>query len=222
MTSSILWNLKFMPILEEGNLQSSSLRSMKRITLLVGFLGVVAVLLASASEMGPAKTLRTVQSLFPSGREEAPPRFVPTSDELTLDQLETILQEAPVTNVRKGQGQWLFDYEGRAMAVLTSAQHNRMRIVAPIAEVNTLEPEALQKMLIANFHSALDGRYAISNGVVYAVYLHPLSSLQAQDFRSALSQVGQLVSTFGTTYSSGGLSFGAPAPQGNPQDLPEI
>ncbi len=32
-------------------------------------------------------------------------------------------------------------------------------------------------MMIANFHTALDARYAISDGVIYAAFIHPLSSL---------------------------------------------
>ncbi|WP_169611489.1 hypothetical protein [Nodosilinea sp. P-1105] len=46
--------------------------------------------------------------------------------------------------------------------------------------------------------------------------MHPLSSLQANDLRSALHQVVKLAENFGTSYSSEGLSFGttqAPAPE---------
>lgn len=195
---------------------------MKKITLLAGCIGVIAVVLAGASELGPTKTLHTMQSFLRVERQAPPQRVIPPTGELSQEQIEIILQEESVTNLRQGEGQWLFDYRGRTMAVLNSAQHDRMRIIAPITEVNALDAETLQKMLTANFHSALDGRYAIGNGVVYAAFLHPRSTLQAEDFRSALRQVGELVRTFGSTYSSGGLSFGAPAPAGPLDDLPEI
>ena len=75
-------------------------------------------------------------------------------------------------------------------------------------------------MLVANFHNALDARYAVSNGNVFAAFLHPLSSLEENDLRSALRQVSQLVANFGTTYSSGGLQF-APGEE-EPTLLPSI
>ncbi|NJL83304.1 MAG: hypothetical protein HC890_10765, partial [Chloroflexaceae bacterium] len=65
----------------------------------------------------------------------------------------------------------------------------------------------------------LDARYAVSNGVVFAAFVHPLSTLDERDFLSALRQVSQLVRNFGTSYSSGALSFGPgegrQAPEGN-------
>ena len=63
-------------------------------------------------------------------------------------------------------------------------------------------------MLDANFHSALDARYAVSEGIVYALFLHPISSLTPQQIVSALDQVVSLVTTFGTSFSSGQLQFG--------------
>lgn len=126
---------------------------------------------------------------------------------MNLTKLEAILQQE-ADNIRFGNGQWQFVIDGVPMALLTSDEMDRMRIVSPIIESVQLTTEQRQKMLEANFHSALDGRYAISNGVVYATFIHPLSSLHSDDFRSALGQVSQLVKTFGTTYSSGRLSFG--------------
>ena len=82
---------------------------------------------------------------------------------MTIEQLEEILQQE-ASNLRSDNGQLLFDFEGLPMALRTSQQHNRMRIITPITESNNLTEEQGQKMLIANFHKALDARYAISNG----------------------------------------------------------
>jgi len=41
-----------------------------------------------------------------------------------------------------------------------------------------------------------------------AAFTHPLSSLQADDLRSALHQVVKLAENFGPSYASEGLSFG--------------
>lgn len=64
------------------------------------------------------------------------------------------------------------------------------------------------RVLEANFHSALDARYATSDGVLYAAFIHPLSPLTEAEVRSAVAQVASLVRSFGTTYSSGELAYG--------------
>ncbi len=127
-------------------------------------------------------------------------------EKMTIDALENILREE-AKNLQGGGGQWQFTLEGQSMIVLTDVSNNRMRIVAPIIPANTLSPEQVQAMLVANFHSALDARYAVTNGTVVSVFVHPLSSLQERDLRSGLYQVANLASNFGSSYSSGGLGF---------------
>ena len=63
--------------------------------------------------------------------------------------------------------------------------------------------------MVSNFHLALDARYAIAKGVLYAAYIHPLKELTEQQLQSAVIQVSTLRLTFGTTYTSGALTFGA-------------
>ena len=46
-----------------------------------------------------------------------------------------------------------------------------------------------------------------ADGVIFAAFLHPISSLTPVQIESAVSQVISLVKTFGTTFSSGGLVF---------------
>ena len=142
-----------------------------------------------------------------------------SSEPMTLERLEDILR-SEVGQLQTEQGQFQFEFEGRPMLILTNQEHNRMRIISPVTPEGQLTPEQRDAMLSANFHSALDARYAISNGTVFAAFLHPLSSLEENDLRSALRQVSQLVANFGSTYSSGGLQFGP----GNedPTPLPSI
>lgn len=66
----------------------------------------------------------------------------------------------------------------------------------------------MEIILVANFHTALDARYAVANGAVVSVFVHPLSSLQEADLRSGLCQVATLANNFGTSHSSGALGFG--------------
>lgn len=84
-----------------------------------------------------------------------------------------------------------------------------MRIIAPIARYQDLTREQLDTALAANFHRALDARYALSNGIMYSVYIHPLSSLDEVQLRSAIFQVSNLALSFGRDYTSGVLDFGA-------------
>lgn len=125
---------------------------------------------------------------------------------MTIRRLERILKEV-AGEIRSQNGQFRFELQGNSILVLTSASQDRMRIITQITDTRNLRTEQLQKMMIANFHTALDARYAISDGVVYAAFIHPLSSLEERDLRSAIRQVANLATTFGTSYSSGGLLF---------------
>lgn len=138
--------------------------------------------------------------------------------EMTLTRLEAILQ-SEATDIQGGEGQWQLTIGDRSVVVLADASNNRMRIVAPIVAASELSPAQVQAMLLANFHTALDARYALSDDTVVSVFVHPLASLEERYLRSALAQVATAADNFGTTYSSGGLGFG-PNEQSAPDELP--
>ena len=142
-------------------------------------------------------------------------------DSMTFGRLEALVNEIG-SNVQVNQNQILFDYEEKMVLLVTDSRANRMRLLVPVIEAEKLTGEQLNNMMVANFHTALDSRYAISNGVVYSVFVHPLSSLQDNDFRSAVSQVKNLATSFGTNYSSGTSIFGAPSRPEGTEALPEI
>lgn len=125
---------------------------------------------------------------------------------MTGNKLDAILR-AQVPELQGSNGRWQFVVNEIPLIVLADSRANRMRIVAPVAKVRDLEPEQIQSILIANFHTTLDGRYAVNRDSVIATYVHPLDSLQERDLLSALNQVLSLVTTFGTSYSSGELIF---------------
>jgi hypothetical protein len=138
---------------------------------------------------------------------------------MTLESVNTIIRQEASNVNRINQQQWQFQLQGRSMIVVANEQHNRMRIITPITQVQELSSEELFKMMVANYHSALDARYAINQeGVVVAVFLHPLTSLQQPDFRSALNQVASLATTFGSDYSSGELYFNNENDNSQPRD----
>jgi hypothetical protein len=63
-------------------------------------------------------------------------------------------------------------------------------------------------MMQANFDSALDARYAIAEGRLWAVYIHPLSPLRDEQLISGVGQVVNAALTYGTLYTSGAGQFG--------------
>lgn len=139
---------------------------------------------------------------------------------MTIERMDNILR-SEVDNVDGENGQWQFSVGGRAVVVLADARNDRMRVFSPVLPVDELTATQVQAMLAANFHTALDVRYAVTDRAVVAVYVHPLSTLQVNNFRSALRQVVSLAETFGTSYSSNELNFGLRQRQTS-DDLDEI
>ena len=118
------------------------------------------------------------------------------------------LLEAQVDSIQGEAGRWQLLLQELPMIVLTDETNDRMRIIAPIIEANRLDEELLLDCLTANFHSALDVKYAISDGVLWSAYIHPLSPLTEMEVESAVKQVHAAAKTFGTTFSSTPLLFG--------------
>ena len=84
-----------------------------------------------------------------------------------------------------------------------------MRIISPIAPQKELSKELILNSLVANFHTALDVKYAISDNVLWSVFTHPLKELSTHQVKDAISQVYFANATFGSLYSSTSLSFPA-------------
>lgn len=105
-----------------------------------------------------------------------------------------------------------FSHNGVPITVVSDAKANRMRILAPIIGIEQLTEEHYLKTMIANFHLALDARYAIGGSMLYSTFIHPMQELTKTQLLSAIRQVSTLRSTFGSTYTSGELSFGLQAP----------
>lgn len=111
-------------------------------------------------------------------------------------------------NAEGEPGFWRAIVAGRALTVITDENADRMRIISPVAEAEKLDPQLMFRLLQANFDTALDARYSIAKGVVWSLYLHPLATLDDAQFLAAIGQVVNLATSFGTTYSSGALTFG--------------
>ena len=120
--------------------------------------------------------------------------------------LDELLREQ--TEIVEGQlGFWQVSYQDRTVMIITDEQHDRMRIITPVAEAVGLEDGIAQTLLAANFDRALDARYALTEDVLWSAFIHPLSSLTDEFFLSALRQVVTLAENYGTSFSSGELTF---------------
>ncbi len=127
------------------------------------------------------------------------------------------LSEVVETTVRPPVQAWTLRGSGGRFPVLIQTQESadRMRIVAIIGDLSDFEPTILIPMLEANYHSALDARYALTDGQIVALFLHPFSELSLAQFVSGFYQVLHCTETFGTTFSGGTLTFGRTQPPQN-------
>ena len=133
----------------------------------------------------------------------------PLSAQVAMDnqRLEEVLR-AEAKKIEGEPGSWMLYYSERILVVLTDVANNRMRIFTPILEETKLSATEMQRMLAANFHSALDAKYGLYEGFVVSVFTHPLAELSTPQVVDALRQVVSLADTFGTSYSSTDLIFG--------------
>lgn len=128
------------------------------------------------------------------------------SQSMNNEKLETLY--TTVSDSIKGQlGSWEFYIKQVPIISITDENHNRMRIISPIADSNSLSEDMLKAMLVANFHTALDVKYAVSDGILWSVFIHPLKELSERQVKDAVSQVYYANINFGTTFASTSLTF---------------
>jgi hypothetical protein len=101
-----------------------------------------------------------------------------------------------------------FKVKDRDVILVFDEKADRMRILTPVVEAGSVSQDIYKRMLQANYDAVLDPRYAIANNIIWAVFIHPLSSLTEEDFVSAIVQTVTAAETFGTAYSSGAFVFG--------------
>ncbi|MEL6701192.1 MAG: hypothetical protein AAFO58_05870, partial [Pseudomonadota bacterium] len=78
---------------------------------------------------------------------------------------------------------------------------DRMRAMIPIRSVAGMSGAELGRVLQANFDTALDARYAVANGRLWAVFIHPLSPLEQDQLISGIGQTVNIALSYGDTYS---------------------
>jgi len=136
------------------------------------------------------------------------------AQDMNNDKLNIIF--STITDQIEGQnGSWQFAVDSIIFICITDEMHNRMRIISPIEKMGNVTEEQLRKCMDANFHTALDVKYASSDGILWSAFIHPLKELTPDQVLDAISQVYSAVKTYGTYYSSGSLSFPTKEERGN-------
>jgi hypothetical protein len=139
---------------------------------------------------------------------------------MSAERLGQLVRALDPGAVAQGRG-WRLSIEGQVVLLVTDAAAGRVRAMVPIRAAAELTPEDLQRMLQANFDTALDGRYAIAQGLVWSLYVRPLEGLDKVQLISGLAQVITLARSYGTDYASGALRFGGGDVAGPDQGLLE-
>ncbi len=140
--------------------------------------------------------------LIPTGlaaQEAEPP--------MTLERMAGII-EAIDPDANLGGTAFELTIEDVPVLVVTDVTADRMRAMVPIRGAAALDEAELRRLMQANFDSALDARYAVANGRLWSVYIHPFAALETAQFISGLAQTVTAAQTYGTLYSSGGAQFG--------------
>jgi len=128
------------------------------------------------------------------------------AQDMDNEKLEKILYV--VSDTLEGQkGNWQFTINSLPMLCVTDEKHNRMRIVTPIQKMKDVAYKELKACMEANFHTALDVKYAISDDLLWVVFIHPLKELQKDQVIDAISQVFNAALTYGESYNSTELVF---------------
>ena len=122
------------------------------------------------------------------------------------ERLKDLITEVADTLQNTGNA-FQFMYKEKLLLCIYDENANRMRIISPIIEREKIEEEQLLNALVANFHSALDVKYALSDEIIWSVFTHPLRELTEAQVKDAISQVYWAAVTFGTTYSSTNMVF---------------
>ncbi len=125
---------------------------------------------------------------------------------MSIDKLGEIISKNS-DSIQVNRNTWKFIYKGKVLICIADKKANRMRIISPIAKKEQLTEELILNSLIANFHTALDVKYAISDEILWSVFTHPLKELNAHQVEDAISQVYYANLTFGSIYSSTSLTF---------------
>jgi hypothetical protein len=126
---------------------------------------------------------------------------------MQFDELQSWVEDS-FPEAQGKAGNWIIDDGELTVQILADPNFGRMRIIISLNKISEVDPSIYSRLLQANFESTLDARYAISNGYIWSVFIHPLESLNEDLLDSGYLQTLTAAQTFGTSYTSGVASFG--------------
>ena len=145
--------------------------------------------------------------LLAQAQDEQSP--VPTPEpHMTLTRMGEIVQALDAEAELVGAG-FALTIDDIPVLIVTDIRANRMRAMVPIRSADGMSDEELLRVMQANFDSALDARYAIANGRLWGVFIHPFAQLEKNQLISGIAQTVNVAKTYGTLYSGGAAQFGA-------------
>ena len=143
-----------------------------------------------------------------------PARAQETDAPMTPERLAGIVEALDPDAQATGPG-IAFEINDVPVLIVMDVVANRMRAMVPIRSAEGMTAEEVLRVMQANFDTALDARYAIANGRLWAVYIHPLRELERDQLISGIGQTVNIALTYGTLYTGGAAEFGG----GDSQDL---
>lgn len=127
---------------------------------------------------------------------------------MTVPHLRAIIKRLDEKAKEPRPGTFLMVVNDFEVLIVTAERANRMRVMVRVRSAENLTKEELLRISQANLDAALDARYAIGRGVLWAAYVHPLSTLHPAQFIEAIGSTVNLAATYGKGYSSGQLLYG--------------
>jgi hypothetical protein len=153
-------------------------------------------------------TYGLLAALFTLGGAFAQDTETPSTEPpMTLSRMAEIIFSLD-ENAKSNGNSFQITIQDIPVLIITDPNADRMRAMAPIRASEYMTPEELLRVMQANFDTALDARYAIAHGKLWGTFIHPLASLEKDEFISGLGQTVNIAKTYGTLYSGGALSFG--------------
>ncbi len=125
---------------------------------------------------------------------------------MTMERMAQIIL-ALDPDARSNQNQLLLTVEDIPLVLIADVASDRMRVMAPIRSADGVTEEDMLRMMQANFDTALDARYAIAQGRLWAVFIHPFRALEKDELISGIGQTVNLALTYGNLYTGGAMSF---------------
>ncbi|MEP2889536.1 hypothetical protein [Tateyamaria sp.] len=181
---------------------------------------LLALALGGAATVIAAQDAETPNAENNEPRAEAPAAPAPDALEppMTMRRMAEIIQAIDPDAQAGGSG-IQFTIDDIPLVVIADPNADRMRAMVPIRSADGISADELMRLMQANFDSALDARYAVAQGRLWAVFIHPLSPLEKDQLFSGFIQTINLARTYGQTYSGGATVFGGGDSNGIFQDL---